>query len=231
MTFSVIGADTTTLQPVLINKTARPQGLYIIGRQGTGKSGLIENLIVQDIKQGLGVCVLDPHGELIDHVIARLDARRENDVILLNIRDFQFPFGVNPFYCADPTHPLAVQEVVDRVLHVFEKLLGVTHDTPLILDYLRKCTYTLVANPGYTMAEIPLLLTDKHFRQQLVANVTDSDVLLFWKDYEQKNPSDQASERAGIVRRVGEFLQAVSRPIVGQERSTIDFRAMMDESV
>ncbi len=198
MTFSIIGTDTTTLQPVQINKTARPQGLYFIGRQGTGKSGLIENLIVQDIKQGLGVCVLDPHGELIDHVIARLDAKREKDVILLDIRDFHFPFGLNLFACADPTIS-CVQEVVDRVLHVFEKLLGVTHETPLILDYLRKCTYTLVANPNFTMAEIPLLLTDKQFRQQLVANVTDSDVLLFWKEYEQKNPTEQAFERAGDI--------------------------------
>ncbi len=254
MTFSTIGIDgTLNEQPdprtgknklvftptkdaagntlsVSINKSARPHGVYIIGRQGTGKSGLIENLIVQDIKQGLGVCVLDPHGELIDHVISRLDARREKDVMLLDIRDYHYPFGLNPFACDDPRNPLAVQEVVDRVLHVFEKLLGVTHETPLILDYLRKCTYTLVANPGFTMAEIPLLLTDKTFRQQLIANVTDTDVLLFWKEYDQKSPTDQATERAGILRRVGEFLQSVSRPIVGQEQSTIDFTKVMDES-
>jgi hypothetical protein len=207
MTFSIIGTDTTTLQQVSINKTVRPQGLYIVGRQGSGKSGLLENLIIQDIRQCLGVCVLDPHGELVDHVLARLDTKRENDVIYLDIRDYQYPFGLNLFACPDTTNPLAVQEVVDRVLHVFEKLLGVSHDTPLILDYLRKCTYTLVANPGFTMAEIPLLLTDKNIRQKLVANVTDPDVLLFWKDYEQKNPTDQAFERAGILRRVVNFYK------------------------
>ncbi len=102
MTFSTLGTDTTTNQPVLINKTVRPQGLYIVGRQGTGKSGLLENLIIQDIKQGLGVCVVDPHhtGGIIDTIIARLPANREQDVILLDIRNNQFPFGLNLFACS-----------------------------------------------------------------------------------------------------------------------------------
>jgi hypothetical protein len=145
VTFSIIGTDTTTKQPVLINKTVRPQGLYIVGRQGTGKSGLLENLIIQDMKQGLGVCVLDPHhtGGIIDTVIALLPASREKDVILLDLRDYHDPFGLNLFTCSDPTNPLLVQEVVDRVLHVFDKLLGVTPETPLIRQYLRNCTYTL----------------------------------------------------------------------------------------
>ncbi len=231
MTFSIFGIDTTTNQPVCINKTVRPQGLYIVGRQGTGKSGLLENLIIQDIKQGLGVCVIDPHhkGGITDNIIARLPANREKDVILLDIRDYQYPFGLNLFTCSDPTNPLALQEVVDRVMHVFEKLFSVTHDTPLIWEYLYNCTYTIVLNPGSTMAEIPLLLTDKYCRQQLVGNVKKSEVRLFWQRYDALKPDEQEERSAPTLRRVNALLQDITKCIVGKSKTTIDCRAIMDE--
>ena len=102
MTFSKLGTDLLTGQIVELPKSSRPQGLYIIGIQGTGKSGLIENLIMQDIKQQIGVCVLDPHGELIEHVIARLEPKQEKDVILLDIAQEDYPFGLNLFTCSNP---------------------------------------------------------------------------------------------------------------------------------
>jgi hypothetical protein len=230
MTYSTIGADTTTKQPVTINKTVRPQGLYIVGRQGTGKSGLLENLIIQDIKQGLGVCVIDPHhkGGITDNIIARLPANREKDVILQDMRDYQYPFGLNLFTCSDPTNPLALQEVVDRVMHVFEKLFSVTHDTPLIWEYLYNCTHTIVVN-GFTMAEIPLLLIDKHCRQQLVANVKKSEVRLFWQRYDALKPDEQEERSAPTLRRVNALLQDITKCIVGQSKTTIDCRAISDE--
>src|SRR5712691_10727598 len=229
MTFSKLGTDTETQQLVYLPKTARLQGLYIIGIQGTGKSGLIENLIMQDIDQQIGVCVLDPHGELIDHVIARLDPKRVNDVILLNLADYNYPFGLNLFACSDLTNPLEVQTTVDQVLHIFEKLLGVSQDTPLILEYLYNCTSTLVANPGYTMADIPLLLQDEQCRRKLVANVTDIDVLGFWKQHDQKKSSDQNNDISSTLRRVKQFLQPLSRPIVGQSKTTIDLQQIMSQ--
>ena len=229
MTYSVLGLDTQTGQRVEIPKTSRPQGLYIIGIPGTGKSGLIENLIIQDIKQGVGVCLLDPHGDLTQAVLSSLPDRRVQDVIYLDITNYHYPFGLNLFACSDLTDPIEVQQSVEQVLHVFEKLLGVGTDTPLILQYLRNCTYTLIANPGYTMAEIPLLLQDEQCRKKLVTNVTDIDVSLFWKRYEGKRPSDREEEAAGVLRRVSEFLQPLSRNIVGQSTSTIDMREVMDD--
>src|SRR6266849_1632492 len=228
MTYSVLGIDAQTGQRVELPKTSRLQGLYIIGIQGTGKSGLIENLIIDDTKQGTGVAVLDPHGDLINAVLARMD-RRENDVILLDITDYRYPFGINLFACSDLTNPIEVQKTVDQVMHVFEKIYGVSRDTPLILDYLRNCTYTLIANPGYTMAEIPLLLLNEKCRRKLVANVDDIDVRHFWQQYEQMKPSDQNEQAAYIRRRVSEFLLPLSRPIVGQSTSTIDLQTIMNE--
>src|SRR5436853_7695426 len=101
MTFSTLGTDTQTGKPVHLYKASRTQGLYILGLQRMGKSGLFENLISDDIKQGIGVCVLDPHGELIEHVIARLPKHREQDVILLDIEDMLYFFGLPLLDCTD----------------------------------------------------------------------------------------------------------------------------------
>src|SRR2546429_8146482 len=125
MTSSVLGIDTQKGQRVEIPQSVRRQGLYIIGATGTGKTGLIENLIIQDIKQGLGVGLLDPHGDLINAVLARMD-RREDDVILLDIGDEDYPFGLNLFECSNSKSAKAVQIVVDQVMHVFEKLFDVS---------------------------------------------------------------------------------------------------------
>jgi hypothetical protein len=228
MTSSLLGIDTQTGQRVEIPKTSRLQGLYIVGIQGTGKSGLIENLIIDDIKQGTGVAVLDPHGDLINAVLARMD-RRENDVILLDIGDEDYPFGLNLFECSNPKSTKVVQIVVDQVMHVFEKLFDVSRQTPRMSQYLRNCTYTLIANPGSTMAEIPLLLEDGQCRKRLVENVTNPQVRLFWHQYERMRPQEQYEEARSTLNKLDEFLQGLSLNIIAQSKSTMSFRDVMDE--
>ena len=137
MTFSVIGIDTKTEQRVSIFKLSHLLGLYIVGIPGMGKTGLIENLCADDGKQGTGFCVIDPHGDLTQAVLARLPDRREKDVIYLDITDYHFPFGLNLFRCADLTDPVEVQKTVDQVMHIFERLFEVTRTTPLITDIWR----------------------------------------------------------------------------------------------
>lgn len=229
MTFSLLGIDTQTGQRVDIPQASRRQGTYIIGANGTGKTGLIENLVIQDIQQGLGIALLDPHGDLTQAVLSRIPDTRENDVISLDIADEDFPFGINLFTCSNPKSSKAVQYVVDQVMHIFDKLFDVDRATPLLSEYLRNCTHTLVVNPGFTMADIPLLLLDATCRKKLVAGVSDPDVLLFWQTYEQMKPTEQRDEAASTLRRVREFLQPLSRNIIGQSTSTIDFRKIMDE--
>jgi len=228
VTSSKIGTDIQTGQIVEIPKPSRLRGLYIIGAPGTGKSGLIENLIIQDIVQDIGVCLLDPHGDLTQAVLARLPDRRVKDVILLDIADYHYPFGLNLFACSDLTNPRELQQTIDQVMHVFDKLFDVDRSTPLLAEYLRNCTHTLVVNPGYTMADIPLLLLNEQCRRKLVPNVMDTDVKLFWQQYDDKKPSERSEEASSTLRRVREFLQPLSRLIVGQA-STIDMRSVMDE--
>src|SRR2546421_13054474 len=102
MTTSKLGTDIQTGQIVELPQSSRRQGLYIIGANGTGKTGLIENLILQDINQGLGVCVLDPHGDLTNTVLSRTPDKQKEKVIFLDIADEDYPFGLNIFACNNP---------------------------------------------------------------------------------------------------------------------------------
>src|SRR5205085_911161 len=112
--------------PVPLYKSSRLQGTYIIGGTGTGKSGLLENLIIQDIDQQIGVCVLDPHGDLIDKIIARVSEEdiTNGKVILLDFLDTEyqgtdyFP-GLNIYQCDNPTNKRQAQETYERIKHLF----------------------------------------------------------------------------------------------------------------
>jgi hypothetical protein len=228
MTFSKLGTDIQTGSSVELPKASRVQGLYIIGANGTGKSTLIENLIIQDIDQELGLCLLDPHGDLIKAILSRMKKRLE-DVILLDIADEDHPFGLNLYQCDNPQSPKAVQYVVNQAMHVFERLYGITRGTPQMLYYLRNCTYTIIANPGHTMAEIPLLLHDAVFRKKLVANVRESRVQRFWNIYENMSSNHRYEETASIINKLDEFLQPLLLNIIGQAKTTINMREIMDE--
>src|SRR6266568_1383279 len=228
MTFSKLGTDTDTGHIVELPQASRRQGLYIIGANGTGKTGLIENLILQDIDQGLGVGLLDPHGDLTNAILAKM-TKREDDVILLDIQDEDHPFGVNIFECPNPQSNTAVQKIVDLVMHIFEKLYDVSRQTPRMAQFLRNCTHTLVANPGYTMADIPLLLQDDQCRSKLVAQVKDPQVQLFWKTYNALRPSEQFDRAESTINKMDELLQPLPRNIVGQGKTTVNIQQVMDE--
>ncbi len=227
MTFSVLGTDTDG-NTVTIDQSSRREGLYIIGATGTGKSTLIENLILQDIAQGLGVCLLDPHGDVVNRVIERLPTRLD-DVILLNLADQDSCFGLNLLDCANPQDTLAVQYTVNQVMHVFDRLFDINRGTPLLSYYMRNCAHTIIANPGYTLADIPLLLSDEQCRRKLVAHVTDTNVLLFWTHFDQLRPLDRRREVSAILNKIGQFLQPLLENIVGQATSTLDFTQIMEE--
>jgi hypothetical protein len=227
-----LGTDTDTGQLVYLPKAARVQGLYIVGLQGMGKSGLISNLVIEDIKQGTGVCVLDPHGELIDHVIARLPGKLEEDkVVFLDLADFSYPFGLNLFQCPDPTDDGEIVKTLYQVLHVFEKAYGIVPTTPLMYDLLYNTSYTLIANPGYTMIDIRLLLTNEACRKKLARNVPNADVQDFWRiwdDPKRTTPSEQEQKRGTILNKMNEFLHIPLRNIVGQSTTTFDLEDIMN---
>jgi hypothetical protein len=240
VTSSVLGIDAQTGQRVELPKTSRLQGLYIIGIQGTGKTGLIENLMLQDIKQGLGVGLLDPHGDLTNAVLSRLPAEREQDVVFLDLAEYRYPFGINLFTCADPSNPATVSEAASKVMHIFKKLWGkggiVVEDAwgVLLEEILWNTTLTFLEaskDTVYTMAEIPLLLEEREFRNRVVNHITNRHVKRYWvHKYNPLSEKDQREEIRSTLNRVNAFLtQPIVEHIVGQARTTIDFRAIMDE--
>src|SRR5437588_7259087 len=145
MTFSILGTDTQTSQAVELPQASRREGLYIIGATGTGKSTLLENLILQDINQGLGVCVLDPHGDLVNAVLSRMKKRLE-DVVLIDLGSRDYVAGLNLFHCEHPEDPFEAENVVQAVMHILEKVYQISRDTPLMNQYFINITRTLIYN-------------------------------------------------------------------------------------
>ncbi len=232
MTYSKLGTDTKDGQRVDIFKLSRLLGLYIIGLQGMGKSGLIEELILADIKQEIGVCVLDPHGELVDHVIARLPDDKLDKVVLLDLANYEYPFGLNLFECPRPDDDGEIIQVLYQVLHVFEKSYGIVPTTPLMYDLLYNTVYALIANPGYTMIDIRLLLTNEACRRKLVQQVPNPDVQDFWAiwdDPKQTPPEKREEKRATILNKMNDFLHSPLRNIIGQSSSTIHLPTIMEK--
>ncbi|MGE0229256.1 MAG: type IV secretory system conjugative DNA transfer family protein [Dehalococcoidia bacterium] len=226
----VLGTDVATGSPVTLGLAERQQGTYVIGKPGTGKTTLIEHMVVQDIERGLGVCVLDPHGDLIDAVLSRIPQEREHDVILLDAADTEFPFGLNLFECSDLGDRALVGRVATQAVEVFEKLWGETSWGPQLAQVLRNCAYTMVENQGYTLTEVRRLLTDDEFRARLVANLTLPQAREFWElEYNPLPKREQLQRVSSTLNKVDEFLTPAVYPIVGFGRTTVDFRRAMDD--
>jgi hypothetical protein len=230
-----LGRDVETDEPVTLDGEPRTQGLYVVGLQGTGKSTLLLNLIHQDMEAGHGLCLLDPHGDLVRDVLARVPGFRQQDVIYLNPLDYEHPFGLNLFECQDPEDMISSVEAQERILHVFEKVWYPEGDmmdsAPQLTEVLSNLSYLLISNQGYTMAEIPLILSNDVFRGRLVKNITNPRVRQWWESvYSYMPPEDRALYASSTMRRMERFLQnPILYNIVAQSHTTVDFRAVMDE--
>jgi hypothetical protein len=225
---SLIGIDRQKVE-ISITQKDRQRGLYIIGTNGTGKSNLIANLIVSDIEQGMGVCLIEPHGDLTNLVLSFVPKHRLKDVILLDMTDSEHPFGLNLFECTERTIEMQ-EKTVDFVQHVFEKVWGTGTETPRLSQVLRAVTRTLIENPGTTFAEVPLLFSNDTVRAKMLANLTNDSVVSFWEDYNHKSYREREEYIESTKNKVKSFLDSTMvRNIIGQSKTTIDFRRIMDE--
>src|SRR5438477_10524257 len=178
MVASILGKDIDTDELVTLKQKQRQGGLYVIGKTRSGKTTLLVNLILQDIEQERGVCFLDPHGDAINDILARLPSHRERDIILFDPMDKDYAFGLNFFQC-DPTDEAQVSYTRSYVLEVFAKLFTksgtFTDEAPNMELTLRNATYTIIDNLaayGAAMTEIPLLIDDDSARTKLMTNIT-----------------------------------------------------------
>ncbi|MFA6322634.1 MAG: type IV secretion system DNA-binding domain-containing protein [Candidatus Buchananbacteria bacterium] len=215
---------------IFIKNDDRRRHLYMIGMTGTGKSTLMANLAIQDIQQGKGVCVIDPHGSLVEDILPAIPKERIEDVIYFNPSDTDRPIGLNMLEALTPEQQdFAIQEMIS----IFYKL--VTDPSmigPMFEHNMRNAMLTLMADtehPG-TIAEIPRIFTDKEFQKYKVSKVTDPMVRSFWEQEMAKTSDFHKSEMLGyLISKVGRFVEnAMIRNIIGQPQSGFNFRDVMD---
>ncbi len=206
----------------------RRRHMYLIGKTGMGKSTVLENMIVDDIRAGRGVAVVDPHGDLAEKIIQFIPPERVNDVIYFNPADMEFPIAFNVVEQVD--HNLQ-HLVASGLIGVFQKLWADSWG-PRLEYILRNAILAILDFPGSTLLGVVRMLSDKAYRKQVVSNIKDPVVKAFWEKefagYADKFASEAVSP---IQNKVGQFLSsALMRNIVGQVKSAIDLREIMDSS-
>ncbi|MGE4053437.1 MAG: type IV secretory system conjugative DNA transfer family protein [Vicinamibacterales bacterium] len=225
-----VGTDLNSNLDVRLSPEGRRQGTYVLGINGTGKSNLLLDIALQDIEAGDGLCLLDPHGDLIEALLERLPTRRLGNVILFDPSDIDHPFGLNMFECDDPTNPLLLDRVCSEVVLTFKKMFEDSWG-PRLEDLLRHAVLTLVAGtPGCTMLDMLPLLTDEPKRARYVSRITDPVLRHYWASSFPTSASKQLEWTAPALNKLGRFLvNPVVRNIVAQPRSAFDLRSVMDE--
>lgn len=209
----------------------RLRHLYMVGKTGVGKSTVFQNMCLQDIRNGEGVCYIDPHGESIEWLLERLPPERLQDVILFDPSDAEFPFGLNLLEAhSEFERDFLVNECIQIFYKLFDpKRSGVVG--PQFEHWLRNAALTVMAGPeGGTLAEIPRLFSDRDYEKKKRAAVTDPMVLDFWTKQMAKTADFHKSEMLNyFMSKFGPFINnSLIRNIIGQKASSFDFDSLMD---
>lgn len=208
-----------------IKKKDRRRHQYIIGKTGSGKSTLIANMVINDMRNGEGCAVIDPHGDLTEVILDYVPSHRINDVIYLNPGDFGGTFSINPLEAGSQHKDL----VSSGIVAIFHKLYGDSWG-PRLEYILRNVILSLLEVPDATLMMVPRILTDAKFRARIVEKLEDPVIKNFWVNEFEKMPDRNKSDAIGpILNKVGQFLSSNTiRGIVGQPKSTVNLREAMD---
>jgi hypothetical protein len=204
----------------------RRRHVAILGKTGQGKTTLLHNLIASDIQAGNGIALIDPHGDLADSVLAAVPRHRTNDVVLFDAGDAGFPLSFNPLQSRTAEQrPL----VASGVLSAFKKLYGDSWG-PRLEHILRNALLALLEIPGSSLVSLLRLLGDGRYRKAIAERLSDPVVRSFWqREFAGMPPKLQAEAISPIQNKVGHFVSSpLLRNIVGQARSTLDIRSVMD---
>ncbi len=205
----------------------RRRHLYAIGKTGMGKTNMLENLAIQDIRNGRGLCFIDPHGDTAEKLISMIPPERINDVIYFNPADQDFPISFNVLEeVPREFRPL----VASGLIGVFQKLWADSWG-PRLEYILRNALLALLETPGSTLLGVMRILVDKKYRIRVANNITDPVVKSFWtEEFPKWNERVLQEVISPIQNKVGQFLTSpIIRNIVGQTKSAFDVRTIMDE--
>jgi hypothetical protein len=224
-----LGFDTQTGDPVELTLEERKQGTYIIGTTGTGKSTLLKNIVYQDMVKDRthGLCVLDPHGDLIDELLLMVPEERKDDVILFNPMDMERPYGLNLLDC-DRDDPVEVRWVLSTVMGTLRRLFYYSWG-PQLEHVLRHTLLTAMHITDATFIELLLLLSNPKFQQEITKNINEPLLKSFWKDF-PKNYITRMDLTNSTINKLTPFLtDRTMRNIIGQPKNTINFEEVMDK--
>ena len=211
----------------------RRRHLYVIGQTGTGKTTFIENLAVQDIQAGKGVCFIDPHGDTVERMLGLVPRHRQQDVIYFNPGDIERPMGLNMLEY-DPAFPEQKTFIVNELLGIFNKLYNMSiAGGPIFEQYFRNATMLVMDDPasGNTILEISRVLADKKFRDYKISRSNNIVVKNFWTEIAEKAGGEASLKDMVpyITSKTDNFTtNEIMRPIVAQEKSAFNMREVMD---
>ena len=214
----------------------RRRHFYIIGQTGTGKSVLLQEMIKQDMEAGKGVCLIDPHGDLAEKVLSLIPASRAEDVIYFNPGDIEKPLGLNMLEY-DSNFPEAKTFVVNEMIEIFEKLYNLKSlgfGGPVFEQYMRNALLLIMEDPesGSTLIDIPKVLADPDFRRYKLSRCKNTVVKNFWEQEAEKAGGEAALANMVpyITSKMNIFIaNDLVRPIISQQKSSFNFREVMDQ--
>ena len=220
-------------KPIHILPEDRLRHMYIIGKSGGGKSVFMGNIAIQDVLNGDGVCVLDPHGDFVDEVLRHVPPERAEDVIIFDPSDLERPLGLNLLEY-DPKYPEQKSFAINEMIGVLDKLYDLkTSGGPMFELYMRNAMLLVMDDPtqGATLMDIPSVLANAEFRKARLEKCKDPTVVAFWREQAEKAGGEASLENIVpyITSKLTQFISNdMMRPIIGQQKSAFNFREIMD---
>lgn len=210
-----------------IKDNDRRRHIWTIGKTGTGKSTLIANMAIDDLKKGRGLAVIDPHGDLCEILLDYIPKNRMNDVIYFNPADKDYPIVINPL---EVTNKEEAELVVSGIVSIFNKIFGFSWG-PRLEYILRTTLLTLSDVPNTTLKDVPLILTNPAYRSSVVAKISDPTLKSFWVDeFDKMPPNLQKEAISPILNKVGQFVTSpLIRTVIGHPKSTISLDDVMND--
>ncbi len=221
------------MKPVYLTDEDRRRHLYTIGQTGTGKSTFLGNMVIEDIQAGKGVAIIDPHGDLVENALGFVPPSRLDDVIYFDPGDLARPLGLNmlDYHFARPEEKTFI---VNEMQSIFNKLFPPETMGPMFEQYMRNALLLLMEdmpNEPATLIEVPRIFTDAAYRLRKLERIQNPVVIDFWtKEVAKTTGEGSLSNMAPYI--TSKFNNFISndymRPIIGQPKSSFNFREVMD---
>ncbi len=210
-----------------VKSADRRKHIYIIGKTGAGKTTLISNMAIDDIRKDRGVGLIDPHGDLSNTILDYIPKRRMNDVVYLEPFDVERPFSLNVL---ETKHKQHKDLIASGIVSIFYKLYGDSWG-PRLEYILRNVILTLLEVPDATLVDVLSLLSDADFRKKAISHLKDPVLKDFWtKEFERMPDKLRAEAISPIQNKVGQFISSrMIRNIIGNPKSSIDLEKIMNE--